>query len=76
MVLPYLPPEIVRKIYAYNIPRHMDQYDPQIARMYNINPRPVGSYTFLCQFMDHESAMKLTLHSYGLTSDFDLFDQI
>ena len=39
-MLTYLPPEIVRKIFAYNIERDIDRYSTGIAKMYNIRIIP------------------------------------
>ena len=47
MLLPDLPTELVRKIFAYNIPRCIDKHDPDIARMYNIRPDIRGTFMFL-----------------------------
>ena len=46
-MVPDLPQEIVRKIFRYNIPRNMDTYDVEIAKLYNIVPCIQGTLSFL-----------------------------
>lgn len=70
MVLPDLPQEIVRKIFAYNILRNINNYYSDIAALYNVSPTPFGTYQFLRQFSTHSTAIMMIYCSYGYCPDF------
>ena len=68
-MIPDLPHEIVRKIFRYNIPRIMDTYDVEIAKLYNILPCIQGSLQFLRPFSDEVSMYKAVFGTHVVESD-------
>lgn len=68
-MLPELPQDIVRKIFAYNIQRYADQYDINIARLYNVIPEPLGTWQFLRPFSDEFRVLGIIYETYGYCPD-------
>ena len=74
-MLPELPSDIVRKIFAYNIQRNVDRYDVDSATLYNIRPNPIATYQFLLQFNDEFRAAAAIRETYGYLPE-EIYDEV